>query len=279
MDPLALTLVIASSILHVGWNAQAKGAQDPLAFLWLALLIPGALGGALLTRAALAGSIDCVALACVIASGAVHCVYFWALGAAYRLSDLSFVYPYSRAIGALLSVVGGVLVFCDRTSAVGMIGIGLTLLATLFELPRSAQERSHWRGALLTALTGAAIAAYQLIDKVGVSRLDTASYLFGLLCASTLFMTPMLLSRGSLRAELARSRARPLFASLFLVSSYGLVLFALARAPLSYVVAARASGIAVGAVAGLVLFHEPVARGRWVAVAMVTVGVYCIGTS
>src|SRR5262245_28728790 len=127
MEPVALGLVVASSLLHVGWNALAKGARDPLAFLWLALLPPAGLGAALLARAGLLGELDPLALACVCASGAVHALYFWSLAAAYELSDLSFVYPYSRALGALLSVAGGLLLFGDAVSGVGSVGISLTL--------------------------------------------------------------------------------------------------------------------------------------------------------
>src|SRR5262245_60194826 len=47
VTPVALGLVISAAVIHAGWNALAKRASDPLAFLWCAgvvgtvLYLPG----------------------------------------------------------------------------------------------------------------------------------------------------------------------------------------------------------------------------------------------
>ena len=96
MSSTALVLVIGAALMHAGWNALAKRAGDPLAFLWWA----GALGTLLYLPGGLYILWDrgfrAAALPFVIATVLLHAVYFFSLGRAYRAGDLSIVYPIAR---------------------------------------------------------------------------------------------------------------------------------------------------------------------------------------
>src|SRR5262245_31568764 len=125
MPPAALLLVLAAAVIHAGWNAFTKRAGDPLAFLWslgifgALLYAPGALF--LLWDRGVARA----ALPLVIATILLHAVYFFALGRAYRLGDLSVVYPVARGTGVALVPIAARLVFDERLSVLGTTGIVL----------------------------------------------------------------------------------------------------------------------------------------------------------
>jgi len=278
MSGTALALVLTGSLLHVGWNILVKDARDKLAFIWLALLPPAFIGAVLLIWSIWNSGVGPIGLACVFVSGAVHALYFWLLTTAYTHTDLSFVYPYCRGIGALLATAVGLLLFNENPSLIGYMGIGLALAAPALEALSLRQGKSiSGRGWIFTFLTGASIGAYLVIDKIGVSRVAVLPYLGGIIVIPAIVLGPSLLVTGRARRELISARYKPLIATLFMASSYGVVLAAMQIAPVSYIVAARSSGIIASGIAGLLFFHEEVGTARWAAIGMVALGVYCIG--
>ena len=173
MSSTALVLVIGAALMHAGWNALAKRAGDPLAFLWWA----GALGTLLYLPGGLYVLWDrgfrAAALPFVIATVLLHAVYFFSLGRAYRAGDLSIVYPIARGTGVALVPIAALIAFDERLSPIGTLGIVL-VIAGIFSL--------HWRrrrpassllapGTGWALATGLAIAGYSLVDKAGVARL------------------------------------------------------------------------------------------------------------
>lgn len=279
MDPLALGLVLTGSVFHLGWNALTKKAADRLAFLWMVLAPQAALGAALVTLEWRAGGMTPRGWTCMLVSGVVHAVYFWALAGAYGKANLSFVYPYCRGIGAALTIVGGVLLLGEMPSALGWFGIGLTLLATFLEpLANWKKGGAIERDAVLwTVGTGVCIAGYLLIDKVGVAVVRPLPYLTGFVCVSAILLTPMVLPNGRVAAEAAKTGWPVAFGAALLGAAYLVILFAMKIAPVSYVVAARATGILLSGVVGWLAFQERVAPVRWAAIGLIALGVMCIG--
>lgn len=275
MNLAALALVLLGSLLHLGWNILAKGAKDGLAFLWLALLPPAVLGVPLVAGGLLRGEIPAAGAACLAATSCVHFFYFRSLAAAYEEGDLSFVYPYSRSIGAFLAALAGVVLLGERPSVLGAFGIILTLAGTLVE-PLSAKA-GPVKGLSLALRTGLAIGGYFLVDKLGVRSVRPEVYLCGLSFGAALLMSPLMVPTGRARAELARSRWRPFWGMIFSSASYAFVLAAMQRAPVGYVVAVRSCGIIASGAAGALFFHEAVGPGRWAAIALITAGICCIG--
>lgn len=275
MHAVPLALVLAGSLLHIGWNALAKDAENKLAFLWLALLPAAVLGLFWLPWAlSRSGGLPPAGLACLGASALLHAAYFRLLTAAYGEGDLSFVYPQARGLGAVGATAGGILLLGEAPSALGWCGIVLAAGATFVEAAaRGRRGAASRRALLLTLATAGFIGAYLVVDKVGVARLEPGLYLSGMIAATAILLAPAALAGGRARRELARARNRIAAAAIFLSAGYGVVLAAMARAPVSYVVAARASGIVAGAFAGLLLFGERVDAPRWLAVALTAAGV------
>ncbi len=275
MEPLALFLVLSGSLLHVGWNLLTKAAEDKLAFLWL-MMLPLAIVAVFFLYPYFIGERQAppVAWVCLIVSAVVHSFYFWSLANAYRFADLSLVYPYSRGIGALVATSMGIFFLHELPSLLGWLGIALTLTANFFEplFHRRQSSNRHRLGLFFTMATGLAIAIYLCVDKVGVTYMPVSIYLSGKFFGIVLLLAPTMLQRRRSFTFWIASPKQLVLGSLCLASASGAVLAAMALAPLSYVVAARASGIMISGFVGMLFLQERLSASRWTAIAMITVG-------
>ena len=278
MSDAALALVIGAALMHAGWNALAKRAADPLAFLWCAgalgtlLYLPGGLW--VIRESGFAPS----ALPFVIATVLLHAIYFFALGRAYRLGDLSVVYPIARGTGVALVPIVALAAFDERLSPLGILGIALVILG-IFAL--------HWerdrRTALLTPatrwalFTGLAIASYSLVDKAGVSRLHPLPYIALMELGATLVLLPAVRQRaGTLQAEWRANWPAIAAAAVMSPGGYLLVLFAFQLSKAAYVVAGREISIVFSALIGSLLMGEGHIVRRLTGAAVVAAGVACV---
>lgn len=190
-------------------------------------------------------------------------------------------YPYCRGLGSLVTTIGGVLILKEYLSARGVLGISLTLVATFLEpsFARKPQARINVKGIGLTAVTGFAIAAYLLVDKVGVTHIPTTLYLPLMLLGSATILSPILIRNARFMDEIRHSTWRPFLGSAFLFAAYFLILLAMESSNVSYVVAARASGIIFSGATGIFFFKETVSIIRWFSILIISIGVYFIGTA
>ncbi|MEW6226214.1 MAG: EamA family transporter, partial [Chloroflexota bacterium] len=176
MDPFALGCIALAAVLHAAWNILLKTAGDPL---WTATVGVAAASAVLVPLVAagwlLAGqpAIPAEAWAIGIVSGGVEVAYFVFLAAAYCRGDLSVVYPLARGSAPLLAVAIGVAVLGERLAPGSWAGVallvgGLLLVQRPWRLLRAAAA-AHDRAAAGFALaTGAMIATYSALDRVGV---------------------------------------------------------------------------------------------------------------
>src|SRR2546427_2280535 len=182
-------------MLHAVWNALAKGARDQLVFLWSSVslatvvLLPVGL-------LALPGErIPAAAVPFVVATIAIHAVYFYALGRAYRHGDFSRVYPIARGLGVALVPVAALVVFGERLSPLGTVGVAL-VVAGVAGLHLAVGSRGGGRprprgaGTAWALLTGLLIATYSIVDKAGVTRLHPLPYIALMGLGMSALLTP-----------------------------------------------------------------------------------------
>jgi drug/metabolite transporter (DMT)-like permease len=307
VPPLAIALVLVAAVLHAGWNVLLKTSRDTLGTavrlqaLGTAILVPIGICGWFLTGRP---AIDAGGVGVALVSGVLEAAYFIFLAAAYARGDLSLVYPLARGSAPLLAVVIGVAVLGENLSAGSLAGVvcllaGILLVARPWRAFRAA-GRGH-RGAIGFALaTGATIAAYSAVDRVGVRIL--APWLYGTilavfatgLLASSVFMgrrlgiigpapepVPADAEPGSPRRPLLRRRDAA--AGVASLTAYLLILFAYSIAPLATVAPLRESGIVLAAAWGSFRLGETSggreAGGRIVAAALVVLGALLLATS
>lgn len=274
MNSQALALVLIGSVLHVLWNVMTKASKDNFAFLWWAIFGSGLLGIAIhFPQHWNFGEGYYYLIATIL----IHSFYFWILTKAYLFADLSFVYPYCRGVGTLVATIGGITILKEYPSTKGFIGITLTLMATILEPLLSRNKSLSGKAIFFTILTGISIAWYLLNDKVGLRYFPVGTYLGLMLLGSAIVLFPVVYRR--LIPEICHSTYKPFIGTTFLFGAYFLILKAMAIAPISYIVAARASGIAISGVLGVTIFKEKVSRSRWIAISMIIIGVYLLGTA
>jgi drug/metabolite transporter (DMT)-like permease len=277
---LAIVLVLVAAVLHAGWNVLLKTSGDTLTTavrlqaIGTAVLVPIGIA-AWLANGMPAVSPAAIGLALV--SGVLEAAYFVLLASAYRRGPLSLVYPLARGSAPLLAVAIGLVLLGERLVPLAMAGVGcllvgIFLVARPWRAFRAAGEAQ--RGAVGFALaTGASIAAYSAVDRLGVR--ETEPWIYGSILAvfaTILTATSVVVGRrlGILAPVPARTPgvtggrlggiARDAIAGVLSLGAYLLVLFAYAIAPLATVAPLRESGIVLAAAWGAIRLREAAGR-------------------
>jgi len=283
MPPAALVLVLTAAVFHSCWNALTKNARDQFAFLCLAVAVASVLFLPVTLWALAPIGVPGAAWPYVIATIALHALYFYALGRSYRSGEFSLVYPVARGLGVALVPVFAALLLDERPSALGALGIALVVsgIAGLQWVgrPRATEgtRRRLGPGTGWALVTGLTIAAYALVDKAGVSRLHPVPYIGLMFVGSVLLLLPAVFAdAGRFRREWTANWRAILVASAMTLTAYLLVLFAFRLSKAGYVVAAREISIVVSVVIGRLWFGERRLAARLAGAALVLAGVACL---
>ena len=281
MSGPALALVVCAAILHAVWNALAKRADNQFVFLWCSVSLATALLLPLGLLRLPGEPAPASGLPFVAASVAIHALYFWALGRAYRHGDFSRVYPMARGLGVALVPLVALPLFGEHLSWLGSLGVGLVVLGivTLGAMPvaTTSVARASGAGTFWALVTGLTIAAYSLVDKAGVARLHPMPYiaLMGA-CLSVVLAPVVLADRPALGREWRRHWRTILVASAMNLTSYLLVLFAFRLSKVGYVVASRELSILFSAFIGSLWLGEGRLAPRLAGASVVLAGVVCV---
>ena len=281
MSGPALVLVVCAAILHAIWNALAKRADNQFVFLWCSVSLATALLLPLGLLRLPAEPAPASGLPFVAASVAIHALYFWALGRAYRHGDFSRVYPMARGLGVALVPLVALPLFGEHLSWLGSIGVGLVVLGivTLGAMPvaTTSVARANGAGTFWALVTGLTIAAYSLVDKAGVARLHPMPYIALMGVGLSVVLAPLVLAdRPALGREWRRHWRTILVASAMNLTSYLLVLFAFRLSKVGYVVASRELSILFSAFIGSLWLGEGRLAPRLAGASVVLAGVVCV---
>ncbi len=289
MSGIAMTIVLASAVLHAGWNFLLKKSERKIVFIWWFLLLAGVFYLPMFLYYLPQVVIPVQGWYCIVATGLIHGVYFWCMGGAYQRGDLSLVYPLARGSGPLFIPIFAVLLLREQVSPLGMAGIALIVVgiycAHLCSFTRAAflePFRALRRGASLWALfTGFAIASYSLVDKVGVGLVYPPVYIYLMLVISLLTITPgvLLRERRSLMPEWQSRKGSIAVVGFLSGFTYLMVLFALTMSKVSYVAAVREVSIVLSALFGIVWLGEKNGRQKLIGAVLIALGVIVIGLS
>lgn len=285
MTGAALALVAAAAVMHAGWNAIARRGQDQVVLLWCATGVAAVLLAPFAAWQLGRTGFPAAAIPFVLATIALHAVYFYTLGRSLGSGAFSLVYPVARGLGVALVPIVALLVFDERLSALGTLGILLVVtgvtalhLAPGARTPAGRPPARRLGSATAWAVTtGLVIAGYSLVDKAGVSRLHPLPYMMVLEAGCWVTMLP-LISRNpaAVRREWRTRRAEIVLVAVMSSLAYMLVLFAFRLSKTGYVVAAREMSIVISALIGSLLLKEGKLAPRLAGASIVLAGVACV---
>ena len=217
-------LVLLAALMHASWNALLKSAGDGVLAYAVFCGAVGVVGSLMLLIVPFPAP---ASWPYVVVSTVIHLGYFAGLTAAYRVGDLSQIYPLARGASPLFVTLGAFLFAAEVPSgreAAGILiaSLGIASLAFAGTRPIRADPRPVLY-ALATALT---IGAYTVVDGIGVRRSDSAAgyaaLYFVLIAISVVGATTVLRGPGPLLAFARRYRLRGGVGGILLAGSYRL---------------------------------------------------------
>src|SRR5262245_16663705 len=120
MENAVFLAVLFAAACHAGWNALIKVGLDPLSTTTLISVGAGLVAFLFLPFVGLPAL---AAWPWLIASIAIHLIYFASLIESYRTGDLGQVYPIARGSAPLMTAVATAILIGERLSPAGWCGI------------------------------------------------------------------------------------------------------------------------------------------------------------
>lgn len=275
--PLEVTVaVLGAALAHATWNAMIKSSGDVLLDMTLVVFFAGVATAPFLPFVELPGP---AVWPYIAASMAIHIGYYVALVGAYRAGDLSHGYPLMRGIAPLIvslcalawlgeaptSLVWvGVVLICGGVLSLGLAGFSW----------RESKASTGW--ALANAVI---IAAYTLVDAAGVrtaSKPQTYVVWLFVLDALPFTLLVLALKRTQLLSYARTFWLRGLVGGALSAAAYGIVLWAMTRAPVAAVAALRETSVIFAALIGAWLLKEGHLARRIAGAATVAAGVIAL---
>lgn len=278
------TLVMIAAVFHASWNVLARRVSGNLAVFWLSLWVavvvwlPVVSGLGVLRGPQALWHMVATGYPYMLATGALHAVYFFLLAQAYEHGEISVVYPVARGSGIGLTAVGAWAFLAEEITLLGAAGIALVSLGILsmgFVAVRSAQSLQGFRAALGV---GATIVSYSLVDKLGVAVVNPILYIWSMFALTALMLIPTLRRRhtGMIGQVWQTSWRSIVLIGIGSSGTYLIILFALTLGQVSYIVALRELAVVIGALFGVVFLREPLTRVKLIAIVVITAGLVCI---
>ena len=246
---LGITLaVLGAGLLHAGWNALLKAAPGGDPMLDTASVVAGSSVCALAVLPWVPLP-DPAAWKFVAMSSTIHFAYYVTLAHAYRTGDLSFAYPLMRGTAPLIVAVLGIVFLHELPTAHVAAGI-LLICAGIVSIAFVRRQRHP------PAAAGWAFATW-LIFREGLPVLAWIGWRRG----------------APAYAYLRRGWRRGLLGGACSLAAYGIVLFAMTRAPVAAVAALRETSVLFAALIGALWLKEGLGPMRLAGAASVVAGV------
>lgn len=270
MSLSVFAIIMLGAALHATWNAVVKGGVDKL-----------------LTTCMIASVASLIALVAIPfldlpaqeswpfigASVVLQVLYFVLVASTYRIADMSQTYPIMRGTAPLLVATVSVLVLSESLSAFAWLGIAVISLGILSMA--AAPSTGHRKGLTLALINAGVIAAYTLIDGLGVRKSGApAAYTLWifLLTGIPLAAWALVTRRGQFYDYVIGNWQLGVVGGAGTAASYGLALWAMTQAPIATVSALRETSILFGVVISAFILKEHLTRVRIVAACIIATG-------
>ena len=274
MTPLVATAVLLAAVTHASWNAIAHQITDKLVGFTLIA------GGGVLIGLAMMPFVPIPASGAwpyLLVSAVIHIAYFVLLMRSFRLGDFGQAYPIARGTAPLVVTLLAAVFAHEVPNAWAAAGIALSCAGlTGVAVWGLRGSRPNWPAIVAALATGLTIAAYTVVDGLGVRASGSSlGYIAWLMAVEGLAIPAYAATRwrGEFLTVLRPFAALGLLGAALSVAAYGLVLWAQTKAELAPISALRESSIIVGAAIGAIFFKERFGASRIVAAVLLVAGI------
>ena len=271
-----ILLALLAAFLHAGWNALVKSSSDRLLVLSAVALMQSATGALMILFVPPPAPSS---WPMIILSTLFHYLYYTFLYQAYRFGDLSQIYPLARGLAPVLVAVGAAIFANEILPVLSILGviiasIGIASIAFLHE----SSLKNNLPALLFATGTGIIIAGYTVADGIGVrlsgSPFGYIAWLFFLEFPIVMFV--FFRRRKRLMASWKLEWKHFVGTGLSSVFAYGIVIYAVAYAPMAAISALRETSVIMAALIGTLVLGERPWEQRVAAAVFVASGVALI---
>ncbi len=270
MSSTVFFIVMLGAVLHATWNAIVKSAPDKLLGTIMITAVSAGLSCAILpfltapTRASFPYA---------VASALFQIIYFLLVARTYQVADMSQTYPLMRGAAPLIVAIVSAFQMKEAISLVAWIGVTVICLG-IFNIALGSGRNAR-KGVRLALLNALVIAAYTLIDGLGVRRSGApVAYTLWVFLLSGVPLTVWTLAvrRSAFIPYLGRYWRLGIIGGIGTTASYGLALWAMTMAPIAVVAALRETSILFGTLIAGIVLRERIAARRILCACMIAAG-------
>lgn len=273
MSAIVFFAVIFAALLHASWNALLKGGEDKMAGMAGVVLgsVPPALIALCFVPAPTPEAYPYLAVGI-----ALHICYQLFLLHAYRIGDLTQVYPLARGSAPLIVAVISVAFLGVVLSGMELLAIAVIVIG-IFSLTVTTRGAGnlHLKPALLALGTGVFIASYSLVDGYGARAGGTGVGYYAWLSIgnAVLFSAYLALtSPQALRGVMTAGRRSLLIGGPASFIAYAIVTWSFTQAPIALVTALRETSIVFALLIGVFVMGERLSLGKLLSTIAVVTG-------
>lgn len=267
-------LLLIAALVHASWNALVKISGDR--FFTMATVM-GAASIVLLPVLPIVDFPEPESLPFLFLSVLLHLGYYGVLILAYRHGDLSMVYPIARGSAPVMVALGAFLFAGQTLSPFGITGL---LVASggmcLFAFERGLPDREFLKPMLIATAVGLSIAAYTVVDGLGLRRTpDPWDYIVWLtfIDGLPLMIWAFVFRFNNYTIFLQANWKKSTFGGILSFVAYALVLYVLSTGSMAHVSALRETSVLFAVILGAVTLHEKFGAVRWIGTIAIVGGV------
>ncbi|MCR9221092.1 MAG: DMT family transporter [Alphaproteobacteria bacterium] len=266
-------MVLCAAVLHAAWNAMIKVSGDRVVVLAVMMAAQAVFA---LAALAFVPVPPWSVWPFILFSTVFHTGYFLLLTAAYRVGDLSHVYPVSRGVAPLVVAAGAALAAGETLGPQATIALMLIVAGIASVAVARGKPVLEDRLALIYALgTGLCIAGYTLVDGLGAREAGgAASYILwlNLFNGLPIIALALALRRGAQRRLDGSAWRMGALSGVVSLAAYWIVLWAMTQAPLALVSAVRESSIVFALLFGVFFLKERLDLRKTVSIFLTVAG-------
>jgi len=273
MDTNVFLIVLLATIMHAVWNGMVKNHPDKAVAVTAIVFghVPLAIVAIIFLPAP---TIDCIPY--VVASAFVHQGYQWYLLSAYKIGDLTKVYPIARGFGPLIATFISILVLGLVLKSLIILSIllicfGIMILGFLDKVNK------NFKVLQLSLLTGFFIGLYSLVDGYGArASLSPIVYIsWSFILSAALFPIVLKIKNHKNIFQNVFNSGKQVFwiGGTLSYIIYTIVVWAFTKAPIPMVGALRESSIFFSIFIGYFFLKEKITPTKIFSIVLILAGI------